>query len=74
MTEYLILKSLALEPGQVRSRDQLVEVAYGDSVYVEDRTIDTHIKRIRKKFRDIDPEFYHIETLYGVGYRYNDAG
>ena len=61
---------LAARPGHVRSRDQLMDAAYDDDVYVDDRTIDSHIKRIRKKFRAVDPDFAHIETLYGIGYRY----
>jgi two-component system response regulator ChvI len=72
VTEFLILKSLALRPGHVKNRDQLIDAAYGEHIYVDDRTIDSHIKRLRKKFRDADPEFGHIETLYGVGYRYRD--
>lgn len=72
VTEYLLVKTLAISPGHVRSRDQLINAAYGESIYVDDRTIDTHIKRIRRKFRDIDPEFDRIETLYGVGYRYKE--
>lgn len=72
VTEFLILKSLAIRPGHVKNRDQLIDAAYGEHIYVDDRTIDSHIKRLRKKFRDIDSEFGHIETLYGVGYRYRD--
>jgi two-component system response regulator ChvI len=72
VTEFLILKSLAMRPGHVKNRDQLIDAAYGEHIYVDDRTIDSHIKRLRKKFRDIDGEFGHIETLYGVGYRYRD--
>ncbi len=72
VTEFLILESLAQRPGFVKSRDQLMDAAYDDQVYVDDRTIDSHIKRIRKKFRVIDKEFDAIETLYGVGYKYND--
>jgi two-component system, OmpR family, response regulator ChvI len=72
VTEFLILKSLALRPGHVKSRDQLMDGAYGEHIYVDDRTIDSHIKRLRKKFKAIDDEFGHIETLYGVGYRYRD--
>ena len=72
VTEFLILKSLALRPGHVKSRDQLMDGAYGEHIYVDDRTIDSHIKRLRKKFKSVDPEFAHIETLYGVGYRYRD--
>jgi two-component system response regulator ChvI len=72
VTEFLLVKALALHPGHVKSRDQLMDAAYGDAVYVDDRTIDSHIKRLRKKFRDTDDEFGQIETLYGVGYRYKD--
>lgn len=72
VTEYLLLKTLAIRPGLVKSRDQLIDAAYGDSIYVDDRTIDSHIKRIRKKFRHLDDHFNRIETLYGVGYKYND--
>jgi two-component system, OmpR family, response regulator ChvI len=72
VTEFLILKSLAQRPGHVKNRDQLIDAAYGEHIYVDDRTIDSHIKRLRKKFRDVDDDFAHIETLYGVGYRYRD--
>ena len=72
VTEFLILKSLAQRPGHVKNRDQLIDQAYGEHIYVDDRTIDSHIKRLRKKFREIDEEFNHIETLYGVGYRYRE--
>ena len=72
VTEYLLLKALALRPGHVKNRDQLIDMAYGENIYVDDRTIDSHIKRIRKKFRAVDTEFNHIETLYGVGYKYKD--
>jgi two-component system response regulator ChvI len=72
VTEFLILKSLALRPGHVKSRDQLMDGAYGEHIYVDDRTIDSHIKRLRKKFKTVDSEFAQIETLYGVGYRYRD--
>ncbi|HLO77195.1 MAG TPA: response regulator transcription factor [Magnetospirillum sp.] len=72
VTEFLILKSLAQRPGHVKNRDQLIDSAYGEHIYVDDRTIDSHIKRLRKKFRDVDDNFAHIETLYGVGYRYRD--
>ncbi len=72
VTEYLLVKTLAVSPGHVRSRDQLISASYGESIYVDDRTIDTHIKRIRRKFREIDPSFDKIETLYGVGYRYKE--
>lgn len=72
VTEFLILESLANRPGFVKSRDQLMDVAYDDQVYVDDRTIDSHIKRLRKKMRTADDEFSAIETLYGIGYRYNE--
>ncbi len=73
VTEFLILEALAHRPGHVKSRDQLMDIAYNDDVYVDDRTIDSHIKRLRKKFRKVDPEFDGIETLYGVGYRYSES-
>jgi two-component system response regulator ChvI len=73
VTEFLILHALAQRPGFVKSRDQLMDAAYDDQVYVDDRTIDSHIKRVRKKFRDVDDEFDSIETLYGVGYRYREV-
>ena len=69
VTEFLILQALAQPPGVVKNRNQLLDVAYQEDVYVDDRTIDSHIKRIRRKFRAADPEFDSIETLYGVGYR-----
>ena len=72
VTEFLLLKSLATRPGHVKNRDQLMDAAYGEHIYVDDRTIDSHIKRLRKKFRVVDGEFAQIETLYGVGYRYKD--
>lgn len=72
VTEFLLVKALAQRPGMVKNRDQLMDGAYGESIYVDDRTIDSHIKRLRKKFRQIDPEFSQIETLYGVGYRYRE--
>jgi two-component system response regulator ChvI len=72
VTEFLILDALAQRPGVVKSRNQLLDVAYQDDVYVDDRTIDSHIKRIRRKFRAKDPQFDAIETLYGVGYRFDD--
>ena len=72
VTEFLILEALAQRPGVVKSRNQLLDVAYQDDVYVDDRTIDSHIKRIRRKFRGADPEFDAIETLYGVGYRFGE--
>jgi two-component system, OmpR family, response regulator ChvI len=72
VTEFLILEALAQRPGVVKTRNQLLDVAYQDDVYVDDRTIDSHIKRIRRKFRAVDPQFDSIETLYGVGYRFED--
>jgi two-component system, OmpR family, response regulator ChvI len=73
VTEFLLLQALATRPGFVKSRDQLMDVAYDDQVYVDDRTIDSHIKRLRKKMRAVDEEFASIETLYGIGYRYTEA-
>ena len=70
VTEFLIVEVLSRRPGHVKNRDQLIDAAYGENIYVEDRTIDSHIKRLRRKFREVDPEFSEIETLYGVGYRY----
>jgi two-component system response regulator ChvI len=72
VTEFLILDALAQRPGFVKSRDQLMDVAYAHDSYVDDRTIDSHIKRLRKKFRAVDKEFQAIETLYGVGYRFDE--
>lgn len=72
VTEFLILQSLATRPGHVKSRDQLMDAAYGENIYVDDRTIDSHIKRLRKKFKAADNEFDQIETLYGIGYRYSE--
>ena len=73
VTEFLLLQSLAQRPGFVKSRDNLMDAAYDDQVYVDDRTIDSHVKRMRKKFRVVDNEFDAIETLYGVGYRYRES-
>jgi two-component system response regulator ChvI len=73
VTEFLLLKALAQRPGHVKSRDQLMDAAYGEHIYVDDRTIDSHVKRLRKKFKAVDTEFAMIETLYGVGYRYREA-
>jgi len=70
VTEFMILEALAQRPGVVKSRNQLMDVAYQDDIYVDDRTIDSHIKRMRRKFRAIDDSFNAIETLYGVGYRF----
>ena len=72
VTEFLLLQALAQRPCFVKSRDQLMDVAYDDQVYVDDRTIDSHIKRLRKKMRNTDDTFSAIETLYGIGYRYNE--
>ncbi len=72
VTEFLILQALAQRPGYVKSRDNLMDAAYDDQVYVDDRTIDSHIKRLRKKFRQVDENFDAIETLYGVGYRFKE--
>ena len=73
VTEFLILQSLAQRPGIVKSRDSLMDAAYDDQVYVDDRTIDSHIKRLRKKFKVVDDSFDAIETLYGVGYRFKES-
>jgi len=73
VTEFLLLKALAQFPGHVKNRDQLMDLAYGESIYVDDRTIDSHIKRVRRKFRSLDKEFHEIETLYGIGYRYRES-
>ena len=73
VTEFLIIQTLAQRPGHVKSRDQLIDAAYGENIYVDDRTIDSHIKRLRRKFREVDDGFSNIETLYGVGYKYNEA-
>ena len=73
VTEFLILHSLAQRPGVVKSRDALMDAAYDEQVYVDDRTIDSHIKRLRKKFKSTDDDFEMIETLYGVGYRFREA-
>ena len=70
VTEFLLVEALARRPGHVKNRDQLIDAAYGEHIYVDDRTIDSHIKRLRRKFKNVDEEFAEIETLYGVGYRY----
>ena len=70
LTEFLMLYSLVESPGQVKTRDRLIDSAYGANVYIDDRTVDSHIKRLRRKFKDVDPNFSGIETLYGVGYRF----
>lgn len=72
VTEFMILEALAQRPGVVKSRNQLMDAAYHDDVYVDDRTIDSHIKRLRRKFREVDDSFSAIDTLYGAGYRFND--
>jgi two-component system response regulator ChvI len=72
VTEFMILETLAQRPGIVKTRNQLMDAAYQDDIYVDDRTIDSHIKRLRRKFRQVDPEFDAIETLYGAGYRFSD--
>ena len=72
VTEFLILETLAQRPGVVKTRNQLMDAAYQDDIYVDDRTIDSHIKRVRRKFRGVDPEFDAIETLYGAGYRFSE--
>ncbi len=73
VTEFLILEALSLRPGVVKSRNQLMDAAYSEDVYVDDRTIDSHIKRLRRKFRAVDPEFSAIDTLYGAGYSFTDG-
>ena len=73
VTEFLLVKALAARPGMVKSRDQLIDAAYGENIYVDDRTIDSHVKRVRKKFRAVDDTFNQIETLYGIGYRFKEG-
>jgi two-component system response regulator ChvI len=73
VTEFLILQALALRPGMVKNRDQLMDAAYGESIFLDDRTIDSHIKRLRRKLRESDPAFDQIETLYGIGYKYKTS-
>ena len=73
VTEFLILEALANRPGVIKTRNQLMDAAYSDDVFVDDRTIDSHIKRLRRKFRLVDPEFGAIETLYGAGYSFTDG-
>jgi two-component system response regulator ChvI len=72
VTEFLILQAIATRPGVVKSRNALMDAAYDDQVYVDDRTIDSHIKRMRKKFKQTDDSFDMIETLYGIGYRFKE--
>jgi len=73
VTEFLILEALAQRPGVIKNRNQLMDAAYSDDVFVDDRTIDSHIKRLRRKFRAVDPQFAAIETLYGAGYSFADG-
>ncbi len=73
VTEFLLVKALAARPGNGQVPRQLIDAAYGENIYVDDRTIDSHIKRVRKKFRASDDSFDHIETLYGIGYRYKEG-
>ena len=73
VTEFLILEALAQRPGVIKSRNQLMDAAYPDDVFVDDRTVDSHIKRVRRKFRSADPRFTAIETLYGAGYSFSDG-
>jgi len=73
VTEFLILEALAARPGVIKSRNQLMDAAYPDDVFVDDRTVDSHIKRMRRKFRSVAPEFSAIETLYGAGYSFSDG-
>ena len=72
VTEFLLLETLAKRPGLVKTRDQLIDAAYGETIYVDDRTIDSHIKRLRRKFKNFDKNFDEIETIYGIGYRYKN--
>jgi len=72
VAEYNLIKSLAKYPGVVKDRNQLMDAMYGDSVYVDDRTIDSHIKRLRKKFKSYDPTFDQIRTRYGSGYSWRE--
>jgi len=73
VTEFLILEALASRPGVIKSRNQLMDAAYDDEIFVDDRTIDSHIKRLRRKFRAVDHDFSAIETLYGAGYSFTDG-
>ncbi len=74
VTEFLLLKALAAHPGHVKTRRQLMEEGYAEDAYVSERTIDSHIKRLRKKFLDLTPGFDAIQTVHGLGYRYREAG
>ena len=73
VTEFLLLEALAARPGVIKSRNQLMDAAYQDDVFVDDRTVDSHIKRMRRKFRSVDREFSAISTLYGAGYSFTDG-
>jgi two-component system, OmpR family, response regulator ChvI len=73
VTEFLLLEALAQRPGVIKNRNQLMDAAYSDDVFVDDRTIDSHVKRLRRKFRSADPQFAAIETLYGAGYSFSDG-
>ena len=73
VTEFLLIETLAKRPGLVKTRDQLIDAAYGETIYVDDRTIDSHIKRLRRKFKSFDENFDEIETIYGIGYRYKNT-
>lgn len=73
VTEFLLLEALAIRPGVIKSRNQLMDAAYPDDIFVDDRTVDSHIKRMRRKFRKVDPDFNAIETLYGAGYSFTDG-
>ena len=72
VAEFNLIKSLAKYPGVVKDRNQLMDTMYGDSIYVDDRTIDSHIKRLRKKFKSYDPDFDQIRTRYGSGYSWRE--
>lgn len=69
-SEYLLVKALTEEPGFVKSREELIGIVYDEHTQADDRTIDTHVKRLRKKFRDCDPHFSSIKTIYGIGYKF----
>jgi two-component system response regulator ChvI len=73
VTEFLLLQALARRPGHVKSRGRLMEECYPNDAYVSERTIDSHVKRLRKKFAHVDPEFDAIDTVYGLGYRYREG-
>ena len=73
VTEFLLIETLSKRPGLVKTRDQLIDAAYGETIYVDDRTIDSHIKRLRRKFKSFDENFDEIETIYGIGYRYKNT-